>query len=202
MPLSSSRIRNESKSVSRPHLLSHLLLFSSMLIPVAALGNPDHSGPHPSAPLRLGVNGAWDWVDLIKGLSAWNTVGTETAVTQDASGWPTCDAGMDFDERKNMPWRAPDAPGINEDLAGVYKLSLSPARPPSFPTPRLPSEAWSSPTRSTTPGAMRPPLTSSCSPATPSCSCSSWNTRRLPYRYTRHRIHRHASDSPRICTRY
>ena len=125
MPLSSSRIRNESKSVSRPHLLSYLLLCGSLLIPVAAFANPDHSGPHPSAPLRLGVNGAWDWVDLIKGLSAWNTVGTETAVTQDASGWPTCDAGMDFDERKNMPWRAPDAPGIDEDLAGVYKLSFT-----------------------------------------------------------------------------
>ena len=100
-----------------------LLLF---LAPLAVHGQPGGNfPPSQNTPLRFGVNGTWDWVDLIKGLSGWNTVGTETAVTQDAQGWPTSDAGMDYDERKNMPWRAPDAPGINEDIAGTYKLSFT-----------------------------------------------------------------------------
>jgi fibronectin type 3 domain-containing protein len=71
------------------------------------------------------VNGDWDWVNLINVIPSWNTVGTETSVPQDASGWPMSDAGMDYDQRKNMPWRGPDAPGINEDIAGVYKLSFT-----------------------------------------------------------------------------
>src|ERR1700749_1931080 len=118
MPLSSSRIRKAENSVSSRYLLPFLLCLTALPLPHMAFAeDPNHSGFHPNAPLRLGVNGAWDWVDLIKGLAGWNPVGTETTVTQDASGWPTCDAGMDFDERKNMPWRAPDAPAINEDLA-------------------------------------------------------------------------------------
>ena len=120
MKYSRSRIRQGMKAFSRPQLL----LFALLLLPALAYGNPNQSSFRPNT-LRFGVNGSWDWVDLIKGLSAWNAVGTETTVTQDANGWPTSDAGMDFDERRNMPWRAPDAPAINEDLAGVYKLSFT-----------------------------------------------------------------------------
>jgi fibronectin type 3 domain-containing protein len=107
-------------TVFRNLLLPSLLLaaLTSHILPAYAA---EHSG---YSSLPLGVNGAWDWVDLIKGLSAWNTVGA-TAVTQDAAGWPTSDAGMDYDIRRNMPWRAPDAPAINEDIAGVYKLSFT-----------------------------------------------------------------------------
>jgi fibronectin type 3 domain-containing protein len=78
-----------------------------------------------NSPLPFGVNGDWDWVNLINGISGWNTVGTETSVPQDASGWPMSDAGMDYDVRRNMPWRGPDAPAINEDIAGVYQLSFT-----------------------------------------------------------------------------
>jgi fibronectin type 3 domain-containing protein len=78
-----------------------------------------------SSHLPFGVNGDWDWVNLINAIPNWNTVGSEISVSQDASGWPMSDAGMDYDQRRNMPWRAPDAPAINEDIAGVYKLSFT-----------------------------------------------------------------------------
>jgi len=105
-----------------------LLFFATILIfPAQSYGNQTNATNQtsPANHVPFGVNGDWDWVNLINGLTAWNTVGTETAVTQDASGWPTCDAGMDYDQRKNMPWRAPDAPGINEDIAGTYHLSFT-----------------------------------------------------------------------------
>jgi fibronectin type 3 domain-containing protein len=96
----------------------------ALMIPAQIHANPSNFFPQSSR-LPFGVNGDWDWVNLINGISGWNTVGTETSVPQDASGWPMSDAGMDYDQRKNMPWRGPDAPAINEDIAGVYKLSFT-----------------------------------------------------------------------------
>ncbi|WP_446742034.1 fibronectin type III domain-containing protein [Silvibacterium acidisoli] len=106
-------------------VLRNFLLLQLLLATLAAYTPPAHADGHSEySNLPLGVNGGWDWVDLIKGLTGWNTVGA-TAVTQDAAGWPTSDAGMDYDIRRNMPWRAPDAPAINEDIAGIYKLSFT-----------------------------------------------------------------------------
>jgi fibronectin type 3 domain-containing protein len=101
-----------------------MLIAVALMIPVqfhAESATPSTQNSH----LPFGVNGDWDWVNLIQGISAWNTVGTEASVVLDASGWPMSDAGMDYDLRRNMPWRAPDAPAINEDIAGVYKLSFT-----------------------------------------------------------------------------
>ena len=80
---------------------------------------------NPPASVPLGVNGDWDWVNLINGLIGWNPVGSATMVPMDAAGWPTTDAGLDYDQRKNMPYRGPDTLGIDEDIAGVYKLSFT-----------------------------------------------------------------------------
>ena len=91
------------------------------MIPLFTYG----SSPNSHCTVPLGVNGDWDWVNLMNGLSGWNTVGSATSVPQDAAGWPTSDAGLDFDQRKNMPWRAPDAPAIDEDVAGIYHLSFT-----------------------------------------------------------------------------
>jgi fibronectin type 3 domain-containing protein len=106
--------------------LSWKLMFVAVALMMPAQFRADSANlSTQSSRLPFGVNGDWDWVNLINGISSWNTVGTEASVPQDASGWPMSDAGMDYDVRRNMPWRAPDAPAINEDIAGVYKLSFT-----------------------------------------------------------------------------
>ncbi|HEX4168910.1 MAG TPA: hypothetical protein VHZ55_25885, partial [Bryobacteraceae bacterium] len=74
----------------------------------------------------FGVNGDWDFVDLIKSSGGWNGPSGGNAPALDSNGWPLGDAQVTLmDERKNMPWRAPDAPAINENVAGTYRLSFT-----------------------------------------------------------------------------
>ena len=74
----------------------------------------------------FGVNGDWDFVDLIKSSGGFNAPAGGQAPALDSNGWPLGDAQViGMDQRRNMPWRAPDAPAVNEDLAGTYRLSFT-----------------------------------------------------------------------------
>ena len=73
----------------------------------------------------FGVNGDWDFVDTVKSITGWSSP-TGAALALDVNGWPMGDAqAVIMDERRNMPWRAPDAPAVNENLSGTYLLSFS-----------------------------------------------------------------------------
>ncbi len=99
--------------------------FKFLIVVALALAPLCGHASNQTAGVPLGVNGDWDWVNLINGLGGWNPVGSAPAVPLDAAGWPTTDAGLAYDQRKNMPYRGPDALGIDEDIAGVYKLSFT-----------------------------------------------------------------------------
>ncbi len=121
-------MKHQSLPIDRVHCgfqFWKLMLVAAALMIPAQFHAESATPSSQSGRLPFGVNGDWDWVNLINSIPSWNTVGTETSVPLDASGWPMSDAGMDYDQRRNMPWRAPDAPAINEDIAGVYKLSFT-----------------------------------------------------------------------------
>jgi fibronectin type 3 domain-containing protein len=69
----------------------------------------------------LGVNGDWDYADLVKQINWYGSVPV------DGNGWPTADLPFVtlFDVRKNMPWNGPDPDGVPDNIAGAYKVSFN-----------------------------------------------------------------------------
>ncbi|MGD0579250.1 MAG: hypothetical protein ABSC08_10015, partial [Bryobacteraceae bacterium] len=92
-----------------------VVLLALVLILGAACATDLRAGP------PLGINGDWDYVDLVKQLNWYGSVAV------DSNGWPTADLPYVtlFDVRKNMPWNGPDPDGVPESIAGTYKVSFN-----------------------------------------------------------------------------
>jgi fibronectin type 3 domain-containing protein len=98
--------------------LKHVVLLALACLIGAACAADLRAGP------PLGVNGDWDYVDLVKdgGLLNWYS-----SVPVDSNGWPTADLPFVtlFDARRNMPWNGPDPDGVPESIAGTYNVSFT-----------------------------------------------------------------------------
>ncbi len=78
----------------------------------------------PSVP--FGVNGDWDYVDLVKSIGGWSPITGDAPVPLDQNGWPMSDAKFVlFDLRHNMPWNGPDPDAVQQDVSGVYNISFA-----------------------------------------------------------------------------
>ncbi|MGO9241978.1 MAG: fibronectin type III domain-containing protein [Bryobacteraceae bacterium] len=107
---------------SRPPFLTRLLpeWRGIVLIGLAFLiGAAGSAGLRAGPP--LGVNGDWDYVDLVKQINWYGSVAV------DDNGWPTADLPYVtlFDVRKDMPWNGPDPDGVPENIAGTYSVSFN-----------------------------------------------------------------------------
>ncbi len=80
-----------------------------------------------SAAGPFGVNGDWDFVNLTNQITGWSPAsGSSSLPSLDANGWPMGDvSAVMFDQRRNMPWRGPDSAAVDENISGIYLLSMT-----------------------------------------------------------------------------